>query len=150
MLLQRQVTELQHILMEKEKELELYRKYMHFPIDFVKERARETFDQRQQECAGDLNDLTTDMVLVSRGLAQSVCVSTFGTHLYLIKLAIFITFTFKAKRQCSVTFCHETFPSRMGKETREGKHKVMSRAFPILTSCFVLEIISQEQQRQRG
>ncbi|SAL96385.1 hypothetical protein [Absidia glauca] len=65
MLLQRQVTELQHILMEKEKELELYRKYMHFPIDFVKERARETFDQRQQECANDLNDLTTDMVLLS-------------------------------------------------------------------------------------
>lgn len=63
--LERQVAELQHILVEKEKELELYRKYMHFPIDFVKERARETFDQRQKECASDLSDLTTDMVLVS-------------------------------------------------------------------------------------
>ncbi|KAI8334584.1 hypothetical protein BC941DRAFT_431607 [Chlamydoabsidia padenii] len=65
MLLQRQVTELQHILVEKEKELELYRKYMHFPIDFVKERARETYDQRQQEGGNDVDDLTTDMVLLS-------------------------------------------------------------------------------------
>ncbi|KAI8328268.1 hypothetical protein BC941DRAFT_519356 [Chlamydoabsidia padenii] len=61
MLLQRQVVELQHILVEKE--LELYCKYMHFPIDFVKERARETCDQRQQEGVNDVDDLTTDTVL---------------------------------------------------------------------------------------
>ncbi|CAO3595468.1 unnamed protein product [Absidia cylindrospora] len=44
MALQEKVTDLQQQLADKEYELDLYQKYMHFPIDFVKERARQAFD----------------------------------------------------------------------------------------------------------
>ncbi|KAI8093491.1 uncharacterized protein BX664DRAFT_329834 [Halteromyces radiatus] len=71
MTLQRQLTDLQQVLLEKEQELELYRQYMHFPIQFVKERARQTYDQ-EKEKGNEIDNLSIDIILVILSLTIAI------------------------------------------------------------------------------